>query len=54
MTTNIIQKEGKFAWRINLKAILDHRDDIAGFPDINKSYTGMTEFVGGGKSDLIT
>ncbi|XP_072043369.1 sn-1-specific diacylglycerol lipase ABHD11-like [Amphiura filiformis] len=53
MSTNVVQRGDEFAWRINLKAILDHREDIGGFPEVNKTYNGITEFVGGSKSEYI-
>ena len=53
MVTNIIKTDDGFAWRINLKSILENKDNIAGFPQSGEPFDGMTMFVGGRKSKYI-
>ena len=53
MVTNIVKDGDQFRWRINLKAILENKDKLSGFPDLHKPFTGITEFVGGSQSEYI-
>ena len=52
---NLVRKENGFAWRINLAAIGNDLETIAGFPENwpNSRYTGPTCFLAGERSDYI-
>jgi esterase len=43
-----------FKWRLNLKAIEIHLDDIISFPPIDHPYDKPLTFIAGGQSDYIT
>jgi len=52
---NLDRNETGFRWRINLRSIKNHMDDILGFPKLDKNdkYDGPTLFLKGGMSDYI-
>lgn len=45
--------EGKFAWRMNLKAINKDYKEFAKAPSSDKQYTGPTFFIKGGRSSYM-
>lgn len=52
---NLVQKDGRLNWRINLAGIADGMDDITGFisPGHGQRYTGSALFVAGGNSAYV-
>ncbi|EFX81811.1 hypothetical protein DAPPUDRAFT_188037 [Daphnia pulex] len=54
LLTNLVEDNGKFRWRVNLKSIIQNLPNIIGhFPLKSESYHGPTLFIGGAKSDYI-
>lgn len=54
LLTNLVEDNGRFRWRVNLRAIIRNLPNIVGdFPLNGSSYPGPTLFVGGSKSDYI-
>jgi pimeloyl-ACP methyl ester carboxylesterase len=50
---NLVEKGGKFEWRINLTAIRDGLADIAAFPALTGIYAGPTLFLHGARSHYV-
>ncbi len=51
---NLVSERDRFRWRLNLKALRRHMDDIMGFPDPgDRSYPGPALFIAGEQSDYI-
>jgi len=52
---NLVLKEGKYQWRINLEFFANTADNIIAFPSVDSetSYAGETLFLGGETSDYI-
>jgi pimeloyl-ACP methyl ester carboxylesterase len=52
---NLVKRDGRLAWRINLAAVEAEMDRISSFPDglLERRYPGPTLFLGGGRSDYI-
>ncbi|WP_322785970.1 alpha/beta fold hydrolase [Oceanobacter kriegii] len=53
LLTNLYKNEGQFAWRINLKALVEHYDEISCAPAMQQPYEGPTLFIKGGDSHYI-
>lgn len=54
LLTNLVEENGKFRWRVNLKSIIMHLPHIIGhFPLNREEFVGPTLFIGGEKSDYI-
>jgi esterase len=51
---NMVRRDGRYAWRLNLQAIRTNIDHITGFPDdFEGGYSGPTLFLGGEHSSYI-
>ena len=52
---NLVLRDGRYVWRLNLAAIAAARDTLRDFPDLPPSATfdGPTLLIGGGASDYI-
>lgn len=54
LLTNLVEDNGKFRWRVNLKSIIQNLPNIIGrFPLNDESYSASTLFIAGEKSDYI-
>lgn len=53
LATNLIDKDGRFKWRVNLDSIINNYLSLCKFPEFDTQYKGPTLFVGGSKSDYI-
>ncbi|XP_060085606.1 protein ABHD11-like [Ylistrum balloti] len=53
LITNLVHKNGRFRWRVNLDAIINNMSELGDFPELNKQFTRPTLFVGGENSDYI-
>lgn len=51
--TNIVERNGKVQWRLNLDAIISDFANIVGFKRYENIYDGPTLFLGGGNSVYI-
>ncbi|XP_061557847.1 protein ABHD11 [Phycodurus eques] len=54
LLTNLVEHNGRYAWRVNLDAIAAHLDDIMSFPSFDSAYQGPTLFLGGASSAYIS
>ncbi|KAM6403083.1 sn-1-specific diacylglycerol lipase ABHD11 [Rhynochetos jubatus] len=54
LLTNLVEVEGRYAWRVNLEAISHHLADIMNFPIFHKPYPGPALFLGGSNSPYIS
>uniref|UniRef100_UPI00398EE32E sn-1-specific diacylglycerol lipase ABHD11 isoform X1 n=1 Tax=Pristiophorus japonicus TaxID=55135 RepID=UPI00398EE32E len=52
--TNLVTRDGRYIWRVNLEAIANHLDYLLSFPEFNTPYTAPTLFLGGGNSPYIS
>lgn len=52
--TNLVEKDGRVCWRVNLEAIENHMDDIMGFPVYHNFFGLPALFISGGNSNYIT
>lgn len=50
---NLVARDGRYAWRINLPAIRAALPEIAGFPDIDGRFDGPVLFVRGERSGAV-
>lgn len=52
---NLVTKEGRLQWRLNLEAIDRQMEAIGGFPQtlLDAQYTGATHFITGALSDYV-
>jgi esterase len=52
---NLVQREGRWAWRVNLDAIIDQREELRGFPQLppQRQYPGPALFLYGDRSDYL-
>ncbi|MCG3144624.1 MAG: Esterase YbfF [Gammaproteobacteria bacterium] len=50
---NLVARDGRYAWRINLPAIRQALPEIAGFPDIDGRFDGPVLFARGERSRAI-
>ena len=50
---NLVARDGRYAWRINLPAIREALPEIAGFPDIDGRFDGPVLFVRGERSGAV-
>lgn len=52
---NLVLREGRYVWRLNLAAIAAAREALGDFPDLPPSarFEGPTLLIGGGASDYI-
>jgi esterase len=52
---NLVSEEGGMRWRLNLDVLLDHMDEIMGWPDdvAGRRYDGPTLFLAGETSDYV-
>ena len=52
---NLVSREGRFAWQLNLAALGAGMSSLTGFPReaAERAYPGRTLFLGGGQSDYI-
>lgn len=46
--------DGGFRWRLNLEAIDRHHEELCGFPEHERAFTGPALFLRGGRSDYVT
>ncbi|GAB1604469.1 protein ABHD11-like [Argonauta hians] len=53
MMTNLVEKDGKVMWRLNLDAIITGFQDIMLFPRFTNNYQGQTLFIAGGNSTYV-
>ncbi|XP_057377201.1 protein ABHD11-like [Daphnia carinata] len=54
LLTNLVEDNGKFRWRVNLKSIIQNLPNIIGhFPSKDEIFTGPTLFIVGEKSDYV-
>ncbi len=54
LLTNLVEHDGRFRWRVNLKSIINNLHNIIGLFPFESVYRGPTLFVGGQLSDYIT
>ncbi|XP_076024665.1 sn-1-specific diacylglycerol lipase ABHD11 [Genypterus blacodes] len=54
LLTNMLEQNGKYAWRVNLEAISAHLNEIMDFPSFSTVYQGPTLFLGGASSSYIS
>ncbi|XP_077597375.1 sn-1-specific diacylglycerol lipase ABHD11-like [Stigmatopora nigra] len=54
LLTNLVERNGSYAWRVNLDAVSTHLDDLMSFPSVDSTYQGPTLFLGGAKSPYIS
>ncbi|XP_061608092.1 protein ABHD11 isoform X2 [Phyllopteryx taeniolatus] len=54
LLTNLVEHNGRYAWRVNLDAISAHLDDIMSFPSFDSAYQGPALFLGGASSAYIS
>ncbi|KAM9332006.1 sn-1-specific diacylglycerol lipase ABHD11 [Pholidichthys leucotaenia] len=54
LLTNLVEENGRYAWRVNLEAISAHLDDLLSFPSFDTVYEGPTLFLGGASSVYIS
>ncbi|KFV67382.1 Alpha/beta hydrolase domain-containing protein 11, partial [Dryobates pubescens] len=54
LLTNLVEVEGRYAWRLNLEAISHHLTDIMNFPVFHKPYLGPALFLGGSESPYMS
>jgi len=52
--TNLIQRESRYQWAINLEALEKNIQDIMSFPKFTSCYNGPCAFIGGEKSKHIS
>jgi esterase len=52
---NLVQRESRFEWRVNLASLASHMPEILGFPRalLNQSYSGPTCVIYGSLSDYV-
>ncbi|MDE0174513.1 MAG: alpha/beta fold hydrolase [Defluviicoccus sp.] len=52
---NLVLRDGRYAWRLNLAAIAAARDTLWDFPDLlpSAAFRGPTLLIGGGASDYV-
>ncbi len=52
---NLVSNDGGMRWRLNLDALLDHMDEIMGWPEQTEGrrYEGPTLFLAGERSDYV-
>ena len=53
LLTNLVEQDGRFRWRVNLKGIMTNLHHIIGEFPFNSTYSGPTLFIGGQESDYI-
>jgi len=54
LLTNLVQRDGNYAWRINLPAIAAGMAYLEGFPEFaGRTFSGPTRFVAGSASDYL-
>ena len=52
---NLMRKDGRFDWRVNLAAIARHMPELVGFPDVgDATFVGRTAFIHGADSDYVS
>ena len=51
---NLIRKNERFTWKINLEALQSHMDDIMNFPKVDTEFNKPTLFVAGSESDYMS
>ncbi|XP_049599658.1 sn-1-specific diacylglycerol lipase ABHD11 [Syngnathus scovelli] len=54
LLSNLVESNGRYAWRLNLDAISAHLHDIMDFPTFSSAYNGPTLFLGGASSAYIS
>lgn len=54
LATNMIHKDGRFRWRVNLDSIINNYLPLCKFPEFDTQYKGPTLFIGGSESEYIT
>ncbi|NXS56196.1 ABHDB protein, partial [Brachypteracias leptosomus] len=54
LLTNLVEVEGRYAWRMNLEVISHHLADIMDFPVFHRPYLGPALFLRGSKSPYIS
>ncbi|KAJ8312869.1 hypothetical protein KUTeg_010242 [Tegillarca granosa] len=53
LATNMIHKDGRFRWRVNLDSIINNYLPLCKFPEFDTQYKGPTLFIGGSESEYI-
>uniref|UniRef100_A0A2K5VX54 sn-1-specific diacylglycerol lipase ABHD11 n=2 Tax=Macaca TaxID=9539 RepID=A0A2K5VX54_MACFA len=53
LLTNLVEVDGRLAWRLNLDALAQHLDKLLTFPQRQESYLGPTLFLLGGNSQFV-
>ncbi|XP_012597683.1 sn-1-specific diacylglycerol lipase ABHD11 isoform X1 [Microcebus murinus] len=53
LLTNLVEVGGRFTWRVNLDALVQHLDKIMAFPLQQESYPGPTLFLLGENSKYV-
>ncbi|KAL3856860.1 hypothetical protein ACJMK2_011571 [Sinanodonta woodiana] len=54
LVTNLVERNNKIQWRVNLDSLITFYSDLCRFPTIDKSYTGPTLFIAGDASQHVT
>ena len=50
---NLVRKDNRYQWRLNLKALKNGLKEIGQFPEQNGQHHGQTLFLGGEESDYL-
>jgi pimeloyl-ACP methyl ester carboxylesterase len=50
---NLVERDGRLAWRMNLAAIEANLPEIASFPEASAAFPGPTLFIHGERSDYV-
>ncbi|KAK2726185.1 sn-1-specific diacylglycerol lipase ABHD11-like [Artemia franciscana] len=53
LMTNLVEDNGTFKWRVNLRTIAKDFLNIVNFPKFESRFEGETLFIGGSRSDYI-
>ncbi|ESO10325.1 hypothetical protein HELRODRAFT_158207 [Helobdella robusta] len=55
LLTNLVVKDGRVTWRLNLQSIHDHYQDLMTFQEFQgRTYNGRTLFIGGSLSSMLS
>ncbi|KAK3589138.1 hypothetical protein CHS0354_017105 [Potamilus streckersoni] len=54
LATNLIERNNKIQWRVNLDSLITFYSDLCRFPTIDECYTGPTLFLAGENSQHVT
>ncbi|XP_078278303.1 sn-1-specific diacylglycerol lipase ABHD11 isoform X2 [Rhinoraja longicauda] len=52
--SNLVERNGRYVWRVNLEAVTNNIEHLMGFPEFNTPFTAPTIFLGGANSPYIS